>query len=826
VKEKQKLILVLSFYFLLSFLLFFNLLSDNGLWDYGDAFFSPTHKAFNNLFKYTFSTWYDREFLGIPNTSYLGPIKLFYNIFYMILFFFLDNPSVVQFFWYFLTFIISNVSMFILCKSITKNTEAAFFSSLIYSLSPWMVNRLASHLLLYQASAFLPLLYFFYYKFTNTLSFKYSIFFSLITVVIISSQHISYISFFIIFFYFLFVIFFEIRGMKEKRELIIYNIILIGITILVNLFYLLPLLFTGISRESSAISNLSTAIYYYGQNQGVLNSLRLLGFHDSFYDYSNILLVFSTFIVIVLCIFSFVQKRKDYRIKYFFGSILLFFLFTSSFTKLIPSNSIRILQKIPVLNVFFSWPDPNYSILGILFSAVILINIALTTIIENINCLKALKILIFIILIFVIISNGLPLIVKKDNRYKQFNYPSAYYALNEYFNSDYLNYRILTIPPMNSVKHIWAPYITLSSLDLLSQRHPLLGIRTLEATNENSYDYINKTIEFLEKGGNAINILSNAGVKFIVIFKDIEEFPPHLVRIKNSLKNYMEKIPLIDGLIMQVNNKYYKIYELDDNNFIPLIHASVRLYYHSGKTDLYSILDQKSTVVYVDPGKSEMDSTDMEFTEGLLKRSNEYKKPIIEYKKLRPWKYRVYAKNVNNNFLLVFNETYDEKWRLYLNKNIYPIQEKMETSGKPGILKHDRIFHIGIKTKTKLTLNKTRIFHYKERELENSLGQTFISKKMKNTIQNNNLSDGHFFETWGLNHVSNKYHWIANGYANSWWIDLDAIKCIGTYNCNTDVSYNIEMILEYYPQRFFYFGIIITGLSLFGFLVILSMVKK
>ena len=58
---------------------------------------------------------------------------------------------------------------------------------------------------------------------------------------------------------------------------------------------------------------------------------------------------------------------------------------------------------------------------------------------------------------------------------------------------------------------------------------------------------------------------------------------------------------------------------------------------------------------------------------------------------------------------------------------------------------------------------------------------------------------------------------MANGYANSWIINTDEIckeadKCVK----NSDGTYDLELVIEYWPQRLFYLGLFVSGLTVFG----------
>ncbi|MFH1048210.1 MAG: ATP-binding protein [Patescibacteria group bacterium] len=129
----------------------------------------------------------------------------------------------------------------------------------------------------------------------------------------------------------------------------------------------------------------------------------------------------------------------------------------------------------------------------------------------------------------------------------------------------------------------------------------------------------------------------------------------------------------------------------------------------------------------------------------------------------------------------------------------------------------------------------------------------FVSKNFQDTIQNDNLPGGRFYETWLAQRLDSRLrgndniirnnniirndnvmelpeenHLTANGYANSWWIDVEEI-CGNQHtpadghpslegNCiqNADGSYDFEMVVEFWPQRLFYIGLAISGLTLLG----------
>ena len=99
----------------------------------------------------------------------------------------------------------------------------------------------------------------------------------------------------------------------------------------------------------------------------------------------------------------------------------------------------------------------------------------------------------------------------------------------------------------------------------------------------------------------------------------------------------------------------------------------------------------------------------------------------------------------------------------------------------------------------------------------------------------NNPSDNNIWETWlagktggresrssflALNsnavQISDGNHLMANGYANSWIIDPEKICAENPIFCtkNPDGTYDMELVVEFWPQRFFYVGLAILGITL------------
>lgn len=65
--------------------------------------------------------------------------------------------------------------------------------------------------------------------------------------------------------------------------------------------------------------------------------------------------------------------------------------------------------------------------------------------------------------------------------------------------------------------------------------------------------------------------------------------------------------------------------------------------------------------------------------------------------------------------------------------------------------------------------------------------------------------------------VGDEYHYKLNDFLNAWYVDTEAY-CVNNSLCvkNADGSYDIEMVIEFFPQRWFYLGLLISGTTLLG----------
>lgn len=240
--------------------------------------------------------------------------------------------------------------------------------------------------------------------------------------------------------------------------------------------------------------------------------------------------------------------------------------------------------------------------------------------------------------------------------------------------------------------------------------------------------------------------------------------------------------------------------------------------------------------------------------------------PTIEFHKLNNVKYLVRVHKARRGFPLVFSENFNQEWKVYLTPstaNLPPEGEVQKLLSSYKILQGNErtqadrdelkaflsdglVSELGdgqIKTSKRFLPGEG---HEIKTHVENYVID-FISKKFHGTIQNDNLVSKKFWETWFSGEITSQcsdesiigakcqvldpvawrvergrydtfksaqwpelLHWRVNGYANGWWLDPNLIRQLlpegGYYKLNSDESMELQLIIEYWPQRLMWLG--------------------
>ncbi|MFA6296281.1 MAG: hypothetical protein WC663_02935 [Patescibacteria group bacterium] len=418
---------------------------------------------------------------------------------------------------------------------------------------------------------------------------------------------------------------------------------------------------------------------------------------------------------------------------------------------------------------------------------------------------------------------------------KPYVLPNEYYDISEDLNSKKIESNVLIFPFAYLFSEFsWnkGSYQMANPLKMLIMKPVIFD----EFFNNNLNILQKKYIENFTFDNNFDNKFASLNsVKYIVFQKDqLNTFSRNYSLTQKNINNYSNP-----NFIEGQNTKYLELYTLKQT--LPIIFTPQKISIEQGDFKLASI-DILNTVYY----KSQEDNSILEKVQNSLLQNSQ--KPIIEFKKINTTKYRIFLHNVKNTTPLVYNSTFHNGWKIYLTKNnskILPEKEKINELYK--IIENNEQEQA---TKEEVTsyVNSgliTAIGDLKEKEIKHKKwfkGRTsidhiekynidFISKNNNGTIQNNNLDDGKLYETWfalkkngnnlfGLNknvvELADVKHLIANEYANSWIVDPQEI-CKNNNFCrkNSDGSYDLELVIELWPQRLFYIGLIITVATIF-----------
>ena len=185
----------------------------------------------------------------------------------------------------------------------------------------------------------------------------------------------------------------------------------------------------------------------------------------------------------------------------------------------------------------------------------------------------------------------------------------------------------------------------------------------------------------------------------------------------------------------------------------------------------------------------------------LYKIKEEYFVPLVVsnsnliFRRINPTKYKIRL-NIGRKAKIVFNQSYNAQWKLFI-KGI-PADNWCEE-----MYNYDVSEYVASLFDQSIVINNAKI------------------SECKNTpifAEGNELS--YLWQTPSFE----KTHEIINKYANSWAIDSAYIKANYSkdyYKVNSDGSIDVDFVLYFMPQSYFYIGLIITFLFLSGSIVYL-----
>lgn len=265
---------------------------------------------------------------------------------------------------------------------------------------------------------------------------------------------------------------------------------------------------------------------------------------------------------------------------------------------------------------------------------------------------------------------------------------------------------------------------------------------------------------------NFVNYLALFGVKTIVVRDDI--VPTFTdCRTRFDAKDVIKVLDHESRITKTHTSKYLTIYEIQNaSTLLPVYVPRSVSTSSAAPTKLAPIVSADtyrfSEAIYF-AGQNK--------NTGIIKKlsTKPLEKPTVQYKKINPTKYRIKIFGARSAFPLVLSNVYHSLWKLYV---------------PPSGQKNSQ--------------------------------QKYVSALVSGTVQNNTLPAGHWYDIFTNKvAVSEKDHLVANGYANSWIVDPKTIcKIDGACTQNPNGTYNIDLLIEFELQKYWYAGTAITGLVL------------
>ncbi|MCL4415180.1 MAG: hypothetical protein M1365_00540 [Actinobacteria bacterium] len=290
--------------------------------------------------------------------------------------------------------------------------------------------------------------------------------------------------------------------------------------------------------------------------------------------------------------------------------------------------------------------------------------------------------------------------------------------------------------------------------------------------------------------------------KYLIFQKDVPEM---FVNKATSKINFYKEKGFISPL---TSNQYFDFFEISNKFFLP------HFYIPDGK---YIIKEpSRIPLVFENVPKFEKPvilESDNENLAGLMLGDD---KIVIEYKKINPAKYKIKFHGISKSFPFVFSESFNSSWKVYPmyyteaeSSNIegYRIFDQNDTyqatkEELKSYLKKGWVSELGDDAEKKRKIALWTSFN-SEQNYEEKYYVDFLSKEIKGVIQNDNISGGHFYDTWFLKPIDEKFHQIANGYANYWQVDIEYLdkNFPGFLKENANGTYDLEVIVEFLPQK-------------------------
>jgi hypothetical protein len=318
-------------------------------------------------------------------------------------------------------------------------------------------------------------------------------------------------------------------------------------------------------------------------------------------------------------------------------------------------------------------------------------------------------------------------------------------------------------------------------------------------------------------------LFSLLNIKYLTLRGDVEPASSENLKLFNSDRTKEE---LKKSSVFSSSEEYGETIIYKFKEYLPIIYSPKEIVFSSGTLDkLIDItssadFDPRSLVIF-DENQKNFDQLKTSLSD--INQSL----PVIEYRHIDSTKYRLVIHKASGMFPLILSESYNSGWEIYPteinrsssenlaealeNYKIFSneVEEQASTEDIKKYIEDNFISTLGNNSNKNRTI-VSFVDGHEVRSKEN-YNVEFVSKNNFGTIQNNNLEAGKFWQSWGVSNYQTE-HFVANGFTNGWLINTDDL-CSKEADClrNPDGSYDLELTIEYRPQKLFYIGATISG---------------
>jgi hypothetical protein len=745
----------------------------------------------NNYYKYyDWYAWRERHSPGKHNVWI--PHLIIYNLFFYTFSFlgFALKSQIIL--WYIFLWIASGLAIYYLIKIISGGHNYklwGFLTAFLYLFNTFtMIKHFEENFRLVYIG--LPLMLAFFIKGLKKIKKNtyYSVLMGLTSLIFASSSvnppavSIVWIT---VSFYFCFDI---IEARKIKLKKIFFLIKILFFYILFNLWWMAStvpgmIAMSSDFEKSMRFSSLRTTLYeiyrflgmwaFKAGHQGV----NYFPYYPLYYN--NKLVIFFSFFIIIIAFSALFFKKQKNKFITFFAALAVISIFLIKGTSEPFGDLFKFLwENVPGLWVFRE-PYTKFTPM-LVFAISILFGYTVYRFLEKISLLAhkgkkklswMLNLLLISLVIFTVCVAAFPIFTRRlfreeshmSMKSQYFNFPDYWLDVGYWFRDNDKNSRVLVLPKASyGVPYDWENgYSSAGPVTALLIPNPFLTNRDPVSEGEKIVNLLFDQIN-PDARADLVKFMRLLGIKYILQQNDVD----WQVSLKDTyspeiMKEILEKQ---EGIKLFKQFGRIDIYKIKDDYFLPLVYSPEEIICTEKSNDLIAGIAFKGKAttaqgIFFGEEICRKDLLSLGWTEEGV---DELIVPKIDFKKISPAKYKVKITNAKESFLLTLSTNFHPHWKIYIKENS--------------------------------NLN------FSNNDLNSTISETWFKKPS----------------------LEEDSHFTINGYANTWWMDLDKLEKEGKIKKTASGNYNFTMIIEYWSQKLILLGGLASGLTLIFSLFYLS----